>query len=265
MRMQQNDDPFSDLIRSLEQNLQRGEDWVPPDDDAPSTPRGNPRRFLWFLIPLLIFVFFNQIIGFIADWFWYGSVELTSVLITRIVARLSLFLAGALLFWFMVALNVLIARRLSPNGLAGTPLEQTVNAFGLRVTPAVLVIAGIVAFFVGVSTAAAWEAVLLYLNQSAFGIADPVFDRDVGFFVFTLPIWQIASLLAAVHADRVPRGRHGGERHRLERMECAHARACPPGCAGILDPGAFRVAVSNQRFPTGVQFAWGRFWGRLRG
>ena len=189
--MQQNDDPYSDLIQSLEHNLQRGEDWVPPDDDTPPVRRGNPRRLLWFLIPLLIFLFFNQIIGFVADWFWYDSLGLTSVLVTRIVAKLGLFLAGAVLFWLIVALNIYLARRFSPNGLSGTPLEQTVSAFGLRVAPVALAIAAILAFFVGVSTAATWEALLLYFNQSQFGLTDPIFGRDVGFFVFTLPIWQM--------------------------------------------------------------------------
>lgn len=189
--MQQNDDTFSDLIRSLEQNLQGGEGRVPPGDEAPRETQRSPRRFLWFLIPLLIFVFFNQIIGFIADWFWYDSLDLTSVLFTRIVAKMGLFLGGALLFWLVVALNVYLARRISPNGLSGTPLEQTVEAFGIRVMPTVLVIAGILAFFVGLSTATAWEGVLLYLNQTEFSLADPIFNRDVSFFVFTLPIWQL--------------------------------------------------------------------------
>ena len=189
--MAQNDDSFSDLIRSLEQNLQRGEDWRPPDEDAPTRERGNPRRYLWFLIPLLIFIFFNQIIGFVADWFWYDSLDLTSVLFTRIVAKMGLFLAGAVLFWLIVAFNVWLARRISPNGLYGTALEETVTAFGIRVVPTILVAAAILAFFVGISTASAWESVLLFLNQSNFGLSDPIFGRDVGFFIFTLPIWQL--------------------------------------------------------------------------
>jgi uncharacterized membrane protein (UPF0182 family) len=55
----------------------------------------------------------------------------------------------------------------------------------------VLIIGAAIAFFVGLSTAASWENVLLFLNQSNFNLADPVFGRDVSFFVFTLPIWQL--------------------------------------------------------------------------
>lgn len=190
-----NNDPFSDLIRSLEENLQSGGEGPPIDREGgrerPRPPqRGNPRRALWYLIPFLVFMFFNQIIGLLADWSWFGSLGLTSVLVTRIGARLSLFVVAGGLFWLFVALNIYLARRLDPRGLIGTPLEQIAAAFGLRVIPTLLGAAGVVAFLVGLSASALWEDILLYLNQTEFGVADPVFGRDVGFFVFTLPIWK---------------------------------------------------------------------------
>ncbi len=156
-----------------------------------SGPRsGNPRRFLWYLIPLLIFVFFNQFISLWADWYWYDSLDLTSVFTTRIAARLGLFAVTAILFWLIVALNIYLARRLNRNGLIGTPVEQIAAAFGLRVVPTLILAAGVLAVLVGLSASAIWENVLLYLNQSQFGLVDPVFNRDIGFFVFTLPIWK---------------------------------------------------------------------------
>ena len=42
----------------------------------------------------------------------------------------------------------------------------------------------------GLSLSAMWEQVLLYLNQIDFNLMDPIFERDVSFFIFTLPIWQ---------------------------------------------------------------------------
>ena len=186
-----NTDPFSDLIRSLEENLQSGGEGPPVDRERARPPqRGNPRRALWYLIPFLIFIFFNQIIGLLADWSWFDSLGLTSVFTTRIAARLSLFAVGGGLFWLFVALNIFLARRLDPRGLSGTPLEQIAAAFGLRVVPTLLAAAGALAFLVGLSVSAIWEDVLLYFNQSGFGLSDPVFGRDVGFFVFTLPIWK---------------------------------------------------------------------------
>ncbi len=38
----------------------------------------------------------------------------------------------------------------------------------------------------------AWEVVLRALNRTPFGVADPIFSRDVGFYVFTLPALSTA-------------------------------------------------------------------------
>jgi len=56
---------------------------------------------------------------------------------------------------------------------------------------------------------ASWQTYLLWLHGGPFGVKDPYFDRDVGFFVFALPAYQtlvagataivlLAGLLAAV-------------------------------------------------------------------
>ena len=35
-----------------------------------------------------------------------------------------------------------------------------------------------------------WQSLLLWLNRGDFGVADPQFHRDVGFFVFSMPLYQ---------------------------------------------------------------------------
>ncbi|NJN84719.1 MAG: COG1615 family transporter, partial [Caldilineaceae bacterium] len=190
-----NTDPFADLIRSIEENLQGGGDSEPPGQSPNRTPRpampeGNPRRLLWFLIPLLIFIFFNRFLDFYADWYWYGSLGLTSVFTTRIWAEVGLFLVGAVVFWLFLAINVLLAIRMEPFGMVNTPLEEAAHSLGVRLTPVILIVGAMLAFFMGLTAAANWEEVLIFLNQSSFGLTDPIFGRDVGFFIFSLPIWE---------------------------------------------------------------------------
>lgn len=182
-------DPLSDLIQSIEENLQGG-GWEPVDKDAPPPASGNPRRFLWYLLPLLLLLFFNRILGFYTNFIWYDSVGLASVFSTRLYASLTLMAVGAVTFWIFFAVNIFIARRIDPFALRGTSLEQTASALKVRIAPVLLIIGGVIAFFVGVSTSSAWEEVLVYLNQTDFGLLDPLFHKDVSFYVFTLPIWQ---------------------------------------------------------------------------
>ncbi len=199
-----NSDPFSDLIRSIEENLQRDPDWIPPDEGGGEKPPWNDggeeenpwehvnfRRWLWVLIPFLLLLFFNRFLGFFTDYIWYDSLALTSVFRTRIFASFGLLIASGLIFWLFLALNVFLARRIDPNGLVGTPLAEIADAFGVRISAVVLVIGAIFAFFMGLGMAGQWEQLLVYLNQSDFGFSDPVFQRDISFFIFTLPVWQI--------------------------------------------------------------------------
>ncbi|MCC9078094.1 UPF0182 family protein [Litorilinea aerophila] len=190
--MRQND-PFADLIRSIEENLQGEGDWIPPESERRAAgSQGNPRRILWFLLPLLLLIFFNRIVGFYTDWYWYESLGFERVFVTRFLASFGLFLAGALFFWIFLALNVLLARRLAPAGLANTALDQIANALGIRITSIILGGGVLLALILGGSLSSHWEELLLYLNQAPFQVTDPVFNRDVGFFIFTLPIWQLA-------------------------------------------------------------------------
>jgi uncharacterized membrane protein (UPF0182 family) len=155
-------------------------------------PQGSLRPFIWIIIPLLLISFFNRGLGFYTDWLWYQSLELESVFITRITATIGLFAAGAVIFWIFLAANVLLARRLEPKGLDDTPVSQVADALGVRITPVILLVGAVFAFFMGSGLSGAWEEVLLFLNQTQFGITDPLFNNDVSFYVFSLPIWQLA-------------------------------------------------------------------------
>ena len=187
-------DPFTDLIRSIEENLQRNGGWVPPDDgQPPPRPIRRPNRIWWLLlIPVLFFMFFNAIVGFLADWAWFASLDLSSILFTRVGAWFGLFLAGTAVAGLILGVNLYIVRRLEPHGLTGTTLEQVVEAFGVRMVTLFNIVVVGMALLLGLSIAGAWQDVLLYLNQVPFAVTDPLFGRNVGFYVFTLPILELA-------------------------------------------------------------------------
>ncbi|MYC95446.1 MAG: UPF0182 family protein [Caldilineaceae bacterium SB0661_bin_32] len=195
--------PFHELLENLdEDDWEQIEEELLHDDNGPggpSTPRsgggnggqgGGGRLLWWMLVPFLILILFNTVLGFYTDWLWYDSLQLTSVFFTRIGASLGLFAAGALAFWLVFVFNVLLVRRLNPQGLDETPLFEAVQAVGVRITPVVLLVGAFFAFFMGTGASSAWEELLLYFNQQPFGMTDPIFGRDVSFFLFTLPIWQ---------------------------------------------------------------------------
>src|SRR5690606_22242165 len=111
--MRRNDDPFADLLNSLEENLQREGGWIPPQRPSGEATGGNPRRILWFIIPILLLVLFNRLMAFSIDLMWYESLGLSQVYMTRLWAQFGLFIAGTLVFWIFLAANVWIAQWLA--------------------------------------------------------------------------------------------------------------------------------------------------------
>src|SRR5207244_12997912 len=50
---------------------------------------------------------------------------------------------------------------------------------------------GLMALASGLPPTVHWETVLGYFNATSFGVTDPLFGRDLSFFVFVLPLWQL--------------------------------------------------------------------------
>ena len=195
--------PFNELLERLdEDDWEQIEEELMQDDNGPSGPAaprrgggnggqgGGGRLLWWLLLPFLALILFNTVLGFYTDWLWYDSLELTSVFFTRIIASLGLFAVGAVAFWLFFVVNVMVARRLNPQGLAETPVMEVIQSIGVRLTPIIVLVGAFFAFFMGTGASSAWEELLLFFNQQPFGRSDPIFGRDVSFFLFTLPIWQ---------------------------------------------------------------------------
>lgn len=240
--LMRNPDPFEELLRSLEENLRRGERTPelesadePPGEPPPPPrrpPGGSPaRRFswrsLWWLVLLAILFFGGRIVGFLADWTWFESVGYGAVFWTRIWARLLLFLAGALFFFAFYVANIVLARRLAPWGLNGTPVADLAAGFGVRVMPLLLIFGALAALFLGLVVSGSWEVVLRSMNSTNFGATDPLFGRDVGFFVFALPVqealrtWLLYTLVLTLAAVVVVTGA-GWRGWRVDRGAALH-------------------------------------------
>jgi len=66
----------------------------------------------------------------------------------------------------------------------GLPSRVVIEPLIRRALPLVLLV---ISFVSGMRASADWETILAYRNQVAFGTVDPLFGRDLGFFVFSLP------------------------------------------------------------------------------
>lgn len=138
-------------------------------------------------ILLVLFIVASVLKSLYIDYLWFDGVGYRSVYSTRLETRLVLFFGGALIFLAYFGANVYYAARLALQrpGVNLAPAE----AASVRRLYSLGLIAGALFFAVvfGSIAAGRWDIVLQYLNRTPFGIEDPQFHRDVGFYVFTLP------------------------------------------------------------------------------
>jgi uncharacterized membrane protein (UPF0182 family) len=149
---------------------------------------GNWHR--WLIIAVLLLVLFivaSVLKGLYIDLLWFDGVGYRSVYATRLEARVYLFFGGALVFLAYFGANLFVAARLALQRPGANLSPQ--EAASVRRIYMLALIAGTVFFAVvfGSIAAAHWDVVLRYLNRTPFGVDDPQFHRDVGFYVFTLP------------------------------------------------------------------------------
>src|SRR5438093_8779579 len=153
--------------------------------------RGRRRVLLWLVVGLGLLIFFiSPLVGLLAEWPWFSALGYQRVFATRLVASFTLgVLAGGVAFAFLYA-NLRFAQRgIVPNPVV---LQASAQAPALDVTALVprLALPAALAFalFLALAVSTGWMPVLQFLHQTPFGVTDPVFGRDLAYYVFTLPI-----------------------------------------------------------------------------
>jgi uncharacterized protein len=154
-----------------------------------------PKSGLWLFALLFGLGILGQAIPLYTDWLWYQEVGYTRVFLT--ILSLRGYLAAGVGIGVLVFLyaNLTFAARTSPPDVRweledrlGLPGRVVIEPLVRRLLPAVLLV---VSFFAGARASVHWEIVARYLNQAPFGTTDPLFGRDLAFYVFGLPFWRL--------------------------------------------------------------------------
>jgi uncharacterized protein len=141
---------------------------------------------------------------FFVDLLWFTSLKFRPVFMTVWLTQAAVFTVAAGASFAILLLNALIAGSSSPGG-NGRPRAFRVYGQGREGTPQVIefsteniplrliaaVIALLLSLFIGVAQMGSWDMVLKWFYAVPFGRSDPLFARDLGFYVFKLPIYEL--------------------------------------------------------------------------
>jgi len=188
---------------------------LPRSPRNPRTPGGGFRignfrkaRSIWSAV-LAVFVVggisARSLANFYVNILWHDVVGRTDVFWGVLTTQLSLAAVFVTIFSLAILLNLWLADRLAPSDVP-ISLEQRALA-GYRQLVAKrqwlvrVVISFVLGLLVGLPASSQWQDWLLFKNAQSFGIKDPLFDRDVSFYVFKLPFiqfligWSLAALI----------------------------------------------------------------------
>ncbi len=154
-------------------------------------PSGRPwwtNRWLWVSFFFLVFLLsFNWIVTTYTEWLWLTALDYQNVWLTQWSVRLIVFI----IFFILGLLILLINWRVAYNNARKVRTVSRIRILELPGISTLITGTGIFLAFVFASAAGTqWESVLLYLNRQPFGASDPIFNQDVSFYLFELPIYH---------------------------------------------------------------------------
>lgn len=144
---------------------------------------------------ILLLLIGPRFIDTYVNWLWFGELGYRSVFTTVLVTRLLVFLIGATAVGAIVFAGLALAYRTRPVFVPAsgpndpvaryrTTVLSRLRWFGIGIPAVVGVLAGLVA-------QTYWVNVQLFLHGGSFGVADPQFGKDLGFYAFDLPFYRL--------------------------------------------------------------------------
>lgn len=193
-------------------------------------PEGGPSKGTRVLavvvaIALVVFALLFGLSRFITDVMWYSQLGAGRVIWTQFGVKVGLWVAYALVLAAVTLFSSILAIRArpdSPDGstirVKGDLIEVGKGISSKSALKVAVVVSLVVGIFFGSQFNVDWKQVLLLFNSQSFGVKDPQFGLDTGFYVFVLPGLELVAssvmmiLLAALVFSLVTNFLMGGIR-----------------------------------------------------
>ncbi|HZB27742.1 MAG TPA: UPF0182 family protein, partial [Gemmatimonadales bacterium] len=142
-------------------------------------------------VVFLIAFFIRPLLSLISDWWWFQEIGYEIVFTRELLTRVLLFLTAGGVTFGILYLNLRTAQRgVVPDAIV-LRLGQTSRGPQVDITRMLrrlsLPVALTLGVLAGFAATPAWGLVLRAIHGTPFGTSDPIFGRDIGFYVFTLP------------------------------------------------------------------------------
>ena len=144
-----------------------------------------PTKTIILLLALLVLLLSSgTLLSLYVNSLWFKEIQYYSVFLKILVNKVLLGLVHAAAFFAILYPNLRFAHGYDSR-LRDMQLEQ--DPLGPFWKPILLIGSILLALVLGFQGAGTWETYQLFLHGSPFDLQDPIFNKDLGFYVFTLP------------------------------------------------------------------------------
>ncbi len=143
--------------------------------------------------------------GFYANFLWFHWDGLGSVWREVTVTKIVLAVVFVVIAWALLWVSLFVADTVGPRAMLLSSDNELVRRYQSAVAPYALllrtVVSLVIALILGTGASGQWQHWILFEHALPFGRVDPLFHRDVSFFVFRLPFlsflvdWIFVALL----------------------------------------------------------------------
>ncbi len=160
------------------------------------------KLLLIFVSLLLFFSFFSVIANYYTDLLWFDALGFSHTFWVIILSRLGLRVSVTLIFILFIFFNLMLTRKTLINYINIKKNNELDKNFTVeneeilewfnpkRLGYTYLLISIIFGFLFSLGGQEAWQIVLRYFNSTSFAKTDPIFNKDISFYVFKLPFYN---------------------------------------------------------------------------
>ncbi|MDD4238842.1 MAG: UPF0182 family protein [Desulfotomaculaceae bacterium] len=143
------------------------------------------------------------------DWLWFQSLTYQSVFMTIVVSDIGLRIVVGVVFFLILFINLFFTLGPLLKAAQNAAVFKEENVLTIQSSPwsqfltkrilliVFFALSLIMAFLFSLSVVGDWVTLQKFLHPTSFGNVDPVFQKDIGFYIFKVPFYEFLYDLAS--------------------------------------------------------------------
>ncbi|WP_066496407.1 UPF0182 family protein [Abyssisolibacter fermentans] len=156
----------------------------------------NKSMFIFIIIFSILIILgssFTSLINFITDYKWFSELGYQKTFMTKLLTQLKVGIPAFIIIFALLISYVMSIKKnyyKEANIITEKRSEKTLNTI-------FVIVSGVISLFITTTLASnLWFTILKFINGQKFNVADPIFNKDISFYVFKLPlIKEIVSIV----------------------------------------------------------------------